>query len=124
MPLSATCLTTMYFERAANGKFQEKTLPLQVQFAPVYTITALDFNKDGHQDLLFCGNENRARLRFGKSDANYGILLQNNGTGGFNYVPQRMAGFHLRGDVRSVTGIQDCLLFGINQGALAAYKLR
>lgn len=118
----ANYLHTVLFERSADGKFKEKTLPLQAQYAPVFTITPLDYNRDGKQDLLLCGNINRARLRFGKSDANFGVLLKGNGNGTFTYVPQRESGFRLWGDVRSVLNINNTLLFGINQQGLKAYK--
>jgi hypothetical protein len=29
--------------------------------------------------VLLAGNQNQARLRFGKADANYGVLLPGNG---------------------------------------------
>lgn len=120
--LQANHLQTSYFESGADGKFHIKPLPLQVQFSPVYTITPLDFNKDGNEDLLFCGNINFARLRFGKYDASYGLLLQGDGKGNFTYINQQQSGFHLQGDVRSVLGLNDILLFGINQQQLKAYK--
>jgi hypothetical protein len=112
------------FQRDADGKFQEKALPVQAQQAPVFTITSFDYNKDGKQDLLLCGNMNGARLRFGKSDANYGVLLQGTGGGSFTYVPQSESGFQLWGDVRSVLNLNNTLLFGINQQGLKAYKLK
>ncbi|MDR0793303.1 MAG: hypothetical protein LBE82_08330, partial [Chitinophagaceae bacterium] len=56
-------------------------------------------------------------------DANYGVLLHNDGKGNFNYVPQSQSGFHLKGDVRSVLQLNNLLLFGINQQSLKAYKL-
>ncbi|MEJ7684142.1 MAG: hypothetical protein WKG06_41075 [Segetibacter sp.] len=37
--LEANYLKTAYFESSANGKLQEKALPLQAQFSPVYTIS-------------------------------------------------------------------------------------
>ncbi|MDB5090149.1 MAG: Repeat protein, partial [Mucilaginibacter sp.] len=97
-------------------------LPLQVQSSPVYTITELDYDHDGNQDLLLCGNINRARLRMGKSDANYGMLLKGDGKGHFQYIPQQQSGFKLWGDVRSVIEINKTLLFGINQVGVKAYK--
>jgi len=120
--LKANYLQTAFFERGADGKFHEKALPLQAQYAPIFTITSLDYNKDGKQDLLLCGNINKARLRFGKSDANYGVLLKNNGNGNFSYVPQQESGFQLWGDVRSVITLNNMLLFGINQQPVKAYK--
>ncbi|MEJ7911638.1 MAG: VCBS repeat-containing protein [Chitinophagaceae bacterium] len=120
--LKANFLSTALFERGSDGKFHEKALPHQAQYAPVFTITAMDYNKDGKQDLLLCGNINRSRLRFGRSDANYGILLKGAGNGSFSYVPQKQSGFHIWGDVRSVLSIDNTILFGINQQGIKAYK--
>jgi hypothetical protein len=121
--LTANCLETSLFEMGADGKFHKKALPVQAQFAPVFTITKLDYDKDGNEDLLLCGNINHARLRFGKYDANYGVLLHNDGKGNFNYVSQQQSGFSLKGDVRSVLQLNNLLLFGINQQTLKTYKL-
>jgi hypothetical protein len=120
--LLANRLETTYFEGSAGGKLVEKTLPLAAQVAPVYALTALDYNGDGSQDLLLAGNMNQARLRFGKYDANYGVLLQGDGKGGFKDVPPHLSGFALKGDVRSILQINNTLLFGINQKGLKAYK--
>ncbi len=120
--LQANYFKTAYFQMGADGKFAEKDLPVQAQFSPVFTITPFDYNKDGKTDLLLCGNNNHARLRFGKYDANYGVLLQGNGNG-FTYVSQQQSGFHLKGDVRSVVAINNQLLFGINQAGVKAYRL-
>ncbi len=122
--LQANYLSTAYFESGPNGKFIVKALPLQAQFSPVFTITSFDYDKDGKQDLLLCGNINQARLRFGKCDANYGFLLKGDGNGNFTYVNQEQSGFHIWGDVRSVVNLNDILLFGINQKDMKAYKLK
>jgi hypothetical protein len=122
--LTANYLRTAYFESGSNNKLQEKSLPLQAQFAPVYTVTSLDYNNDGNQDVLLCGNINRARLRFGKDDANYGILLRGDGKGNFSYINQQQSGFYLKGDVRSVLNVNSTLLFGINQTGLKAYTTK
>lgn len=122
--LQANYLKTAYFESGANGKFHEKELPLQAQMAQVYSMLAFDYDKDGKPDLLLCGNDNRARMRFGKSDANYGMLLKGDGKGNFKYVSQQVSGFNLWGDTRSIINTSGVLLFGINQGDMKAYKLK
>ncbi len=122
--LEANNLSTTYFESGTDGKFHKKDLPLQAQFSPVFTITSIDYNKDGNKDLLLCGNINQARLRFGNYDANYGVVLKGDGKGNFTYINQQQSGFHLRGDVRSVLSISDLLLFGINQQEIKAYKVK
>ena len=121
--LSANTLKTTYFERNANGKFSERPLPVEAQYSPVHTITVLDYNNDGNSDLLLGGNINNARLRFGKYDANEGLLLKNDGKGNFISVPQSKTGLRLNGDVRSVIWMNDTFLFGINGGQVRACKL-
>ncbi|MGV3505277.1 MAG: FG-GAP-like repeat-containing protein [Adhaeribacter sp.] len=120
--LSVNCLETMFFAGGAKAKFTAKALPLAAQASPVYALTALDYNSDGHADLLLAGNLNQARLRFGKYDANYGLLLQGDGKGGFRPLPQQQSGFSLRGDVRSILQVNNTLLFGLNQQQVKAYK--
>ncbi len=122
--LQANYLKTAYFESDSHGRLHEKGLPIEAQFSPVYTITPLDFDKDGNTDLLLCGNTTQSRLRFGKYDANYGILLKNDGKGHFTYISQQQSGFTLRGDVRSVIQINHRLFFGINQAELKAYDAK
>lgn len=120
--LKANYLKTAYFEGGKNGKFQEKQLPLQAQFSPVFTITPLDYDGDGHKDLLLCGNIYQSRIRFGRYDANHGVLLKGNGKGGFNYVPELQSGLKLKGDVRSVIAVNNTLYVGINQQKMRAFQ--
>jgi enediyne biosynthesis protein E4 len=122
--LKANALLTTYFEWSPEGKFRQKPLPVQCQFAPVHAMAALDYNQDGITDLILAGNSNKARLRLGKSDANYGMLLKGNGAGQFSYIEQTMSGFHLRGDVRSILEVNRTWLFGMNQGEVKAYRLK
>jgi hypothetical protein len=121
--LVANHATTSYFEQNAEGVYVERSLPIEAQYAPIYTINSFDFNEDGHKDLLLCGNINNARIRFGKYDANYGLLLQGDGNGEFQTVVQYRSGFKLKGDVRSSILLNDMILFGINNQNIKAYKL-
>ncbi|QMW05147.1 VCBS repeat-containing protein [Spirosoma foliorum] len=120
--LIANQLKTSLFLSNSAGKYAEKPLPLAVQESPIFTITPVDYDKDGKKDLLLCGNTTQARLRFGRSDANYGLLLRGDGKGNFSAIPQQQAGFQLVGDVRSVLPVGNTLLFGINQQPVRAYK--
>ncbi len=114
---------TTYFEQNEEGIFVDKPLPIETQYAPIYTLNVLDFNQDGNKDLILCGNINNARIRFGKYDANYGLLLQGDGFGGFQTVDQYRSGFKLKGDVRSSILLNDMILFGINNHDVKAYRL-
>jgi enediyne biosynthesis protein E4 len=117
---------TSYLENE-NDHFEFKTLPAEAQFAPVFAITSLDYDGDGNKDLLLAGNMQHVRIRFGKYDANYGVLLKGDGKGNFTYVPQTESGLSVRGDVRDVVSIKNnsgnFILFEMNQQAAVVYKL-
>ena len=121
--LVANQTATTFFLSTPAGKLQQKSLPIQAQYAPVYTIDTLDFNKDGNTDLLMCGNNSYLKIRLGKADANYGVLLAGNGKGNFTYINQRESGLHIRGDVRSCIQINNKMYFGICGQNLTAYYL-
>lgn len=120
--LEVNYLKTAYFSQNSNGKFEEKTLPIEVQFAPIHTISVTDYNQDGKKDLILCGNINKTRLKFGKYDANYGLLLKGDGKGNFSAIPQQKSGFNIQGDVRSALEFKDYILLGINQQGIKAFK--
>ena len=56
-------------------------------------------------------------------DANYGILLEGNGHGGFKYVGQEWSGFKIQGDVRSAVNLNGQILFGLNGGPVETYRI-
>ena len=82
-----------------------------------------DFYSGGHIDLLLCGNINNARIRFGKYDANYGLLLEGDGKGRFMTRTQPESEFKLWGDVRSTIIMDDMILFVGNGSDVKAYQL-
>ena len=49
--LKVTTLETIYLENTGSG-FVRHALPAEVQFAPVYAMTLLDYNKDGNMDRI------------------------------------------------------------------------
>jgi hypothetical protein len=116
--------TTCYLSNSSNDKFDVTSLPLEAQFSPIYAVEILDYDKDGSDDLLLCGNNSNTKLRLGKSDANYGVLLKGNGKGEFRYVNQGQSGLKITGDVRSIISIDKYLLFGLCQQPVKAYSLK
>lgn len=120
--LTTNELATACFISNGQGRLKQVALPLQAQYSPVFTITTLDYDHDGKDDLLLCGNINKARIRFGKYDANYGVLLKGDGKGNYQYISQPKSGFNIRGDVRSVVQLNNILLFALDKGKLKAYK--
>lgn len=121
--LVADHMSTTCFLSSETGKFKIAELPKEVQYSPVYTINQMDFNADGKTDLLLCGNNSHIKIRLGRSDANYGLLLAGDGKGNFNYIKQSESGFNIWGDTRSSIQIKDKIYFGINSKNLVAYTL-
>ena len=124
--LSATHLETTLFENK-DGKFYPVQIPLQAQFSPVYKIVVKDFNKDGYHDLLLLGNNDYCRLKMGKMDANFGIVLMNDSKGNFNYASNAETGLLIPGDTKdalivTINGMS-YLLAGVNNSSLLTYKL-
>lgn len=115
-------LATSLFLSNVAGKYDLKELPAQAQYAPIYAIQILDVDKDGKDDILLCGNNSHQKLRMGKSDANYGLLLKGNGNGNFVYLPQKSSGLIIKGDVQSILNLKNTLLFGVNQSDIMAYR--
>ncbi len=107
----------------ADGSYNFMALPKEVQYAPIHTINFLDYNQDGHQDLLLCGNESHFKLKLGKADANYGVLLKGDGRGAFTYIDQGTSGLDIRGDVRSVVRLGDDFIFGRTGSSIVSKKL-
>jgi enediyne biosynthesis protein E4 len=115
--------TTLYLANK-DGSFKASVLPPQAQFSPVHTITILDFNGDGNKDLLLCGNDSFMKIKIGKADANYGMLFHGDGRGNFEYIPQSMSGFSLKGDVRSVLQLGNKFWFALTEKGIVRYDLR
>lgn len=112
--------TGIYLSKADRYEFVP--LPFEAQFAPVLAIAVLDYDRDGKEDLLLCGNITKMKVRIGKMDANYGMLFKGDGKGNFRYIPQRFSGFKIKGDVRNILMVNDKLLFSLIEQPLLMYQ--
>ncbi len=119
--LEANRMETTLFLRSKEGKYKIALLPIQAQFSSVNAISIQDFDKDGQKDVLLAGNNSYAKLRLGKFDANFGILLKGDGKGSFKYLTQNQSGLKLKGDVRSSITVNNTVYFGMNGGKISGY---
>ncbi|AWV98316.1 VCBS repeat-containing protein [Arcticibacterium luteifluviistationis] len=115
--------TTLLLSQPDN-KYKVAELPREAQYTPVFSINIEDFDKDGKEDILLLGNNTHSKLRLGKSDANYGLLLKGDGKGGFETVSQSASGLKIRGDVRSSTYLNEILYVGLNGEGLKSFTLK
>jgi hypothetical protein len=100
--LDAFILETSLFLNDGAGHFTRKSLPVEVQFSPVYAAEVGDFNHDGNSDILLGGNLFNVKPEVGRYDASYGSFLAGDGKGGFRNVPAKTSGFRLDGEIRDI----------------------
>ena len=117
---------SLWLENTGN-RFIPHPLPIEAQMAPVYAIESLDINGDGHMDLVLGGNFSATRVQFGRSDANWGVLLLGDGKGNFEAVDQRKAGLRIRGDVRDFELVEvnggQYLVVAVNDAPVQVYRI-
>ncbi|MEX1239014.1 MAG: hypothetical protein WEB30_04830, partial [Cyclobacteriaceae bacterium] len=98
------------------------------QFAPIYAMTTIDYNKDGKMDFIVAGNQSSIRIRMGVIDANFGQLYEGDGKGNFAYMAQPASGLRLTGDTKSLLVVSSngelYLMVGTNNVGVNTYKLK
>ncbi len=119
---TANFTETTCFLSEKSGKYVQKALPVEAQYSPIYAILVFDYDKDGNQDLILGGNSFYAKLRFGKFDANYGMLLKGNENGEFQYINQQASGLNCKGDIRSIVEIKNKIFLGVCEGKVKSYR--
>ena len=109
-----------------DGHFSTKPLPVPVQWSPVFTFLAHDFNHDGEQELFVGGNFSAVKPEEGRYDANTGLLLGfNNGVA--EMIDQRETGLRITGDMKKAVvlnsaGDRKYLVVARNNQELAIYE--
>jgi enediyne biosynthesis protein E4 len=115
-------LTTAYFVLGENGKFSEKTLPIQLQFSPVFAMADPDVNGDGNPDLVAGGNLYDTKLKFGRYDANHGMILLGDGKGGFEHLSPLQSGLSIKGEIRNIKVMDDYLLIQVKDRGIYIFR--
>lgn len=121
-PLQAKTFETILLKNTGNG-FTISHLPVEAQFAPIFSIVEKDLNQDGAEDLILFGNDGYNRIRLGRDDANHGVVLINDGKANFSYMPSFQSGITVRGDVRSALFIGPQLFIGLNNDSTKIFRL-
>ncbi|MEN9951752.1 MAG: hypothetical protein RLZZ520_20, partial [Bacteroidota bacterium] len=97
---TATESRSMIFINNGEQKFTAVPLPCQAQLSPLKSAIARDVNGDGLADLLLAGNFYENNVQLGRSDADFGSILINNG--GSKFVVQFIPGIRIKGQVRKM----------------------
>ena len=95
-----TMLESILLINNGDASFKIKPLPTESQFAPIYAISASDFDKDGVIDLVLGGNLYNVKPEIGSYDASYGQFLKGTGNGDFTVYSMGESGLFLDGEIR------------------------
>jgi len=122
--LQANTFETMVLLNDGNQSFTERKLPIEAQFAPVYSITIADINQDGHPDIITGGNLSKTRVRTGKLTGNVGFVFLGDGKANFSRVPSAQCGLSFaHKDVRRMLIIGGHIFAAINNGEIQIHKI-
>jgi hypothetical protein len=66
---------------------------MMAQTSPITSIQCVDLNKDGVLEIIMNGNFFDVLPEIGRFDANYGVILQNDGKGNFRKMTSLETGF-------------------------------
>lgn len=125
--LPANYFKTVVALNEGDGRFTVTPLPTEVQLSCVCGISCQDLNGDGAKDLVLAGNFSGFLPQFSSLDGSYGHTLLNDGKGGFSYVPNRVSGLQIKGEVRDFTtlsvGEQLYLLATVNDASPAVFRV-
>ncbi len=85
-----------------DGDFEFNPMSFETQFSVVTTILVDDFNADGHDEILLAGNFYPVAIQQGRYSEDYGSLYVNHGNADWTYVPNKISGLYLEGQIRDI----------------------
>ncbi len=97
-------LRSLYLENDGTGNFKITPLPTIAQASNIQDMAVEDLNKDGFKDLLIVGNNYEISTQLGRMDAFHGLILQNDGKGGFYWAQDQ--NFNVSGPARHLQKIK------------------
>jgi hypothetical protein len=83
-----------------GGKLVRKSLPIQAQITPIKSSIVMDFNKDGHKDILTVGNHFGVEVETTRYDAGIGNILLGDGRNNFTNLAPLNSGLYVPFDSR------------------------
>mgnify|MGYP002633612833 FL=1 len=109
-----------------GGKLIRQALPIQAQIAPIKSSIVLDFNKDGHQDIMIVGNHYGTEVETVRYDAGFGALFLGDGKNNFIFMSPLESGFYVPTDSRDVICLKQnkkrLIIVTNNKGPLSVFR--
>ena len=104
LTLRAQILETTWWINAGNGSFQQAALPLEIQSAPVYSITSVARNQELPY-LVFGGNQSRVKPELGTQMGSYAWVLEPTGKNQWKALLPGQSGLFVPGEIRDMIQI-------------------
>lgn len=96
--LHANVMQSCYIRNDGAGRFTIIPLPKEAQVSVLNGMIADDFDGDGNEDVLICGNDFGTDVSIGRYDALNGLLLKGDGNGGFTPLSIMESGIYIPGN--------------------------
>jgi enediyne biosynthesis protein E4 len=127
--LKANYMQSSFIENLGNGQFKMTALPIQAQFAPLYGMMPIDYDKDGLLDIALVGNDYGLELLQGRADAFYGLVLKNIGKNQFKVVELNESHFFVPKEARALVKVsiqnqKEIYLASQNRDSLKVFNLK
>jgi len=125
--LRAERFESSYIENLGDGNFELRSLPIEMQFAPLNYFLVDDYNEDGNLDALAVGNSYAGSDVIGRYDAFTGALMLGDGKGDFEIQRGAECGFLAEADAKSIIQIEtlkdnNLILIGNNSDSLQVFE--
>ncbi len=120
-------MATSIIKNEGSGRFSIKSLPWDVQVAPINSIVVHDFDGDKVKDIFLAGNFYGVEPDVGRYDASKGHLLFGVGNGNFKVGNNQDLNLFLNGEVRDMKILNsknDVLIIAKNNEPLQFLKLK
>lgn len=85
-----------------NGQLVKKSLPNEVQIAPIKSSSVIDINNDGYKDIVVVGNHYGVEVETTRYDAGFGGVLLGNENLKYKFVSPSQSGFYIPKDSRDI----------------------
>jgi hypothetical protein len=105
LTLQADILETSLWINDGQGKFISTALPIEVQSAPVYSITSINADS-GRPYLIFGGNQSRIKPELGSQMGSYGWVLKPEGKNQWKALLPHESGLFVQGEIRDLIQIK------------------
>lgn len=103
----ATMLASTLFWNEGGQKFRSEPLHWKAQLAPLYALETADLNGDGNPEILVGGNLDAVQPQAGSYMAQPSLVLSANRDGRFEPVSEKVSGFRIPGEIRSIHRIDE-----------------